>query len=95
MTPFIAGVRQVARIPVYFDAFLAAVAEGAAIDHVHLGHWDEPGAVGPARARAGFAQAQERLSAALVAWLDLAPGHRVLDVGCGFGGTLRAIPSWR
>ncbi|MCP1536858.1 class I SAM-dependent methyltransferase [Methylorubrum extorquens] len=80
-----------ARIPAYFDAFLAAVAEGAAIDHVHLGHWDEPRAVGPARARAGFAQAQERLSAALVAWLDLAPGHRVLDVGCGFGGTLRAI----
>jgi MPBQ/MSBQ methyltransferase len=81
----------VARIPAYLDAFLAAVAEGAAIDHVHLGHWDEPEAIGPVRARAGFAGAQERLSAALVAWLDLAPEHRVLDVGCGFGGTLRAI----
>ena len=89
--PSIAGVRRVARIPAYFDTFLAAVAGGAAIDHVHLGHWDAPGAIGPARARAGFAQAQDRLSAALIAWLDLAPGHRVLDVGCGFGGSLRAI----
>jgi len=91
MTPSIAGARRVVRVPAYFDAFLAAIAEGAAIDHVHLGHWDEPGAIGPARARAGFVQAQERLSAALVAWLGLAPGHRVLDVGCGFGGTLQAI----
>ena len=73
MTVSIAGARAVTRIPAYFDAFLAAVAGGAAIDHVHLGHWDEPEAIGPARARAGFAQAQDRLSAALIAWLDLAP----------------------
>ena len=87
----IAGASAVTRVPAYFDAFLTAVAGGAEIDHVHLGHWEVPGAVGPARARAGFAQAQDRLSLALIAWLDLAPGHRVLDVGCGLGGSLRAM----
>lgn len=79
------------RVPAYFDAFLAAIAGGADIDHVHLGHWDAPGSVGPTRARAGFAQAQARLSECLIERLDMAPGHRVLDVGCGFGGTLRAL----
>lgn len=91
MTVSIAGASAVTRVPAYFDAFLTAVAGGAEIDHVHLGHWDAPGAIGPARARAGFAQAQDRLSAALIAWLDLARGHLVLDVGCGFGGSLRTI----
>ncbi|MDR7038068.1 SAM-dependent methyltransferase [Methylobacterium sp. BE186] len=80
-----------ARVPAYFDAFLAAIAEGARIDHVHLGHWDEPERVGPEEARATFPAAQARLSQHLVAELGIAPGHRVLDVGCGFGGTLRAM----
>lgn len=79
------------RVPAYFDAFLGAIAQGAAIDHVHLGYWDEPDAVGPFQARAGFRQAQARLSEHLVAMLDLRHGDRVLDIGCGFGGTLRAI----
>ncbi|MEA1834605.1 class I SAM-dependent methyltransferase [Methylobacterium durans] len=79
------------RVPAYFDAFLAAIAQGAEIDHVHLGHWDEPEAVTPSRARAGFAEAQARLSERLVAMLDVGPADRVLDVGSGFGGTLRAL----
>ncbi|GJE56834.1 MULTISPECIES: class I SAM-dependent methyltransferase [Methylobacterium] len=79
------------RVPAYFDAFLGAIAQGAAIDHVHLGYWDEPDAVGPSQARAGFGRAQARLSEHLIAMLDLQPGDRVLDVGCGFGGTLHAI----
>ena len=79
------------RVPAYFDAFLAAVAAGAEIDHVHLGHWDEPDALGPRRARATFAAAQARLSERLVDLLGIRVGDRVLDVGCGFGGTLRAL----
>ncbi|GEO98831.1 class I SAM-dependent methyltransferase [Methylobacterium haplocladii] len=79
------------RVPAYFDACLEAIDQGAAIDHVHLGHWDQPDAVGPSRARAGFARAQARLSEHCVDRLELRTGDRVLDVGCGFGGTVRAI----
>ena len=88
-TPFSAGVEVDARIPAYFDGFLRAVARGARIDHVHLGHWDAPAeAVVDADT---FAVAQHRLAEHLVVLADLRPGQRVLDVGCGLGGLARLI----
>lgn len=61
--------------------------------HFHIGHFT-PGAQPPtpcclAELRAGLVAAQERLVAEAVAhWSGVAAlGHRVLDVGCGLGGT--------
>ncbi len=75
----------------YVDAFLRAVAAGAAIEHVHLGHWDRPDGVGRQEARRTFAAAQERMSEHLVELLGVLPGHSVLDVANGLGGTGRVI----
>ena len=61
-------------------------------DHVHLGHYGSP--PGPRDFRA----AKVDLVHALVRWshLDaLPPGSRVLDVGCGIGGTTRYIAKVR
>jgi SAM-dependent methyltransferase len=55
----------------------------------HLGYWDDPRG-----ARADFDDlkaAQKRLNDRLLALSDLRDGLRVLDVGCGIGGTLATI----
>jgi MPBQ/MSBQ methyltransferase len=57
-------------------------------EHVHLGHYGSP--PGPRDFRA----AKEDLVHALVRWShldDLPPGSRVLDVGCGIGGSARIL----
>ncbi len=57
-------------------------------DHVHLGHYGEP-----ARPR-DFRRAKEAFVHELVRWsgLDrLPPGSKVLDVGCGIGGSARIL----
>jgi len=57
-------------------------------EHVHLGHYGSP--PGPR----DFRGAKEDLVHALVRWshLDaLPPGSRVLDVGCGIGGSARIL----
>jgi MPBQ/MSBQ methyltransferase len=57
-------------------------------DHVHLGHYGDP-----PRAR-DFRAAKEDFVHELVRWsgLDrLPPGSRVLDVGCGIGGSARIL----
>ena len=41
-----------------------------------------------------FETAQARLTEILVGLADLRDGQRVLDVGCGFGGTLEAAGKW-
>ena len=60
-------------------------------DHIHLGHYGDPprpiGAV-------DFRRAKEDFVHALVRWsgLDaLPPGSKVLDVGCGIGGSARIL----
>lgn len=60
-------------------------------DHIHLGHYGDParpiGAV-------DFRRAKEDFVHTLVRWSGLAslpPGSRVLDVGCGIGGSARIL----
>ncbi|MEY3964164.1 MAG: hypothetical protein RLZZ106_1419 [Cyanobacteriota bacterium] len=60
-------------------------------DHIHLGHYGEPAA---AIGSVDFREAKEAFVHALVRWsgLDqLPPGSRVLDVGCGIGGSARIL----
>ena len=57
-------------------------------DHVHLGHYGDP------PRRRDFRRAKEDFVHELVRWsgLDqLPPGSRVLDVGCGIGGSARIL----
>lgn len=57
-------------------------------DHVHLGHYGSP------PRRRDFRRAKEDFVHELVRWsgLDqLPPGSRVLDVGCGIGGSARIL----
>ncbi|MEB3332994.1 MAG: methyltransferase domain-containing protein [Synechococcaceae cyanobacterium] len=57
-------------------------------EHVHLGHYGDP------PRRCDFRRAKESLVHELVRWsaLDALPaGSRVLDVGCGIGGSARIL----
>jgi MPBQ/MSBQ methyltransferase len=59
--------------------------------HLHLGFWDDSPPPGSSCSAAEFAAAQARLTELLVALAGITRGHHVLDVGCGFGGTLEAV----
>lgn len=81
-----------ANVPPYFDFLIDAFRRGANSRFVHLGYWDEPQQADVAGMRPEeFAKAQQRLNERLLDMADLAPGQKILDVGCGFGGTLEAV----
>lgn len=78
----------------YFDALLEGRArkDPAALvfeRFVHWGFWGDP------RKAEGtvedYLAAMERLNDVVVGAADIRPGQRVLDGGCGFGGTLDSI----
>lgn len=71
--------------PPYFDRLIAAYRAGQAGRDVHLGYWDDPADT------ADFPAAQARLTARVIDQLPLMPGQDLLDVACGFGGTLAAL----
>ncbi len=79
----------------YFGFLLSELEKGNATvetsfgRHVHWGYWENPNeAVGDA---ADYARAAEQLTLELCRLADIAPGQRVLDVGCGFGGTVASL----
>jgi SAM-dependent methyltransferase len=82
------------RLP-YFDALLALLDEGhpslerAFGRHVHWGYWPLPAAaeVSPA----AFSEATEALSRLVWEAAAVGDGAKVLDAGCGFGGTAESL----
>jgi MPBQ/MSBQ methyltransferase len=72
-------------LPPYFDALIAARRAGQVGRHVHLGYWDDPAAGGD------FEAAQARLTERIIGLAPGLSGGSVLDVACGFGGTLAAL----
>jgi MPBQ/MSBQ methyltransferase len=80
-----------APLPPYFDGLIAARRAGQVGRHVHLGYWDEPPGLETQPQPGEFEHAQARLTERLIGLVPFQPGQAVLDVACGFGGTLAAI----
>lgn len=76
------------RPPNYLDAMIADFDVAGAGRFNHLGHWDDPDddPLGTSRA-----VAQQRMNDVIVELAGVRDGARMLDVGCGFGGTLAAV----
>ncbi len=81
--------------PPYFDALLERLAQGdpeatAALGrHVHWGYWSDPDAV--PLTGVDYAIAAEELCRHVCDAAPVRDGMRVLDVGCGFGGTIASL----
>jgi ubiquinone/menaquinone biosynthesis C-methylase UbiE len=56
---------------------------------VHWGYWENPKAADGTRA--DFIAAMQQMNGVLLEAGKVADGQRLLDVGCGFGGTIRQI----
>jgi ubiquinone/menaquinone biosynthesis C-methylase UbiE len=76
----------------YFDYVLAdlpkadAALRGLLSRHAHWGYWENPETA--EYTLAGFAAALEMLSRQVCDAAEISDGQRVLDCGCGFGGTV-------
>lgn len=57
--------------------------------HYHYGYWDNPAESDGSLA--DFAEAGERLTARMCEWAGVRDEITLLDVGCGFGGTIASI----
>ncbi len=83
----------------YFDYLLASLqskdetVEKSFGRHVHWGYWEKPEQA--TLAVDDFAQAAENLSQLLASAAEIADGQAVLDVGCGFGGTIASLNETR
>ena len=81
-------------MPPYFDLLIDAFRSGRTGRHVHLGYWDTPPRASTCAADE-FEAAQARLCEIFIELADLSDGQSVLDIGCGFGGTLAAVDDRR
>ncbi len=76
----------------YFDHLLAALEENnddlekSFGRHVHWGYWEHPKQA--SLSSNDFAEAAEKLSVKVCAAAQISNGQTILDVGCGFGGTI-------
>jgi SAM-dependent methyltransferase len=79
----------------YFDFLLALLAHNnSSVEksfgrHVHWGYWPDPAAA--VCDDDDFGRAAERLTVELCDAGQVASGERVLDAGCGFGGTMASL----
>jgi len=71
-------------LPPYFDELIDAYRRGATGRSVHLGYWRDGN-------DGDFAAAQALLDQVVIDLAEIAGGQSVLDVGCGFGGTIARI----
>jgi len=84
-----------AAIPPYFDVVFQRIRENepetatAFGRHVHWGFWKEPERA--AATASDYADAAERLCRRVCDAAQVRDGTRVLDVGCGFGGTIASL----
>ncbi|MDF9391836.1 MULTISPECIES: class I SAM-dependent methyltransferase [Methylococcus] len=89
---------QGSRLP-YFDTLLESFDAGdtnvaeAFGRHVHWGYWEQEPESAPTSAE--FARAAERLCREVWESAGIRDGDRVVDVGCGFGGTLVSVEAQR
>jgi cyclopropane fatty-acyl-phospholipid synthase-like methyltransferase len=81
-------------VPRYFDYLIEAFRSHNAGRHVHLGYWDDPPPLTAPCNAEEFADAQARLTDVVIRMAGLQADQTVLDVGCGFGGTLEAAAQW-
>lgn len=85
---------QTLQLP-YFDLILKLLNQGdPAIDlafgrHVHWGYWSNPSEA--QNSAEDFRQAAEQLSREIYDSARVTSGQSVLDVGCGFGGTIASL----
>ncbi len=57
--------------------------------HIHWGYWPEPASA--TNTPEDFAAAAERLTGEICSAAGVHNGQRILDVGCGFGGTIASL----
>lgn len=78
----------------YFDLLIDERQEGGEVgqlweNQVHWGYWEDPkSAVGT---RADYIAAMQQMDRELLAAGKVADGQKLLDAGCGFGGTIGQI----
>lgn len=80
----------------YFDLLIEERQDGGETgqlwEHqVHWGYWEDPKAA--QSTRADYLAAMEQMNSELLKAGQVADGQRLLDVGCGFGGTIKQINS--
>ena len=79
----------------YFDVLLKNLEQGnsdviqAFGSHVHWGYWDNP--TNADGSIVDYAQASEKLSRKICNAAKIKDGMRILEVGCGFGGTIASL----
>lgn len=79
-------------IPPYFDFLIDSFDPEYSDRFVHLGYWDQPNEA-IENTPETFSLAQKRLNEQFIQLAELSDHQKVLDVGCGFGGTLQSIDS--
>lgn len=78
----------------YFDLLIDERQEGGSLGqlwehHIHWGYWENPKAA--EGTVADYVAAMEQMNSVLFEAGRIADGQRLLDVGCGFGGSIRQI----